>query len=323
MGFRFRRSFKIAPGLKLNLGKKSTSLTMGGKGLHYTVSSTGRRTASAGIPGTGLSYTTTTQSKKKQSRAAPKADPVPAAVQNVCPSPADQPESTPEMSPQSIAKKCCGCGLTSISLCLSIFLFLCTLVYLPSMASLLFLVAGVVLLPVPAIQNFLRKVFLGKRSLKAASAAILFVVGAMISPAADPPPTEPIPSVVPTAVISCTAEPTAVPTVEPTAVPTIAPTAEPTPTVEPTPTPTAKPTPAPTKNPAVKPAEQPAAKPAENPAPAPAANPDANSVKVWIPTNGGKKYHSRPGCSNMKNPKEVTQEEAIRQGFGPCKRCYG
>lgn len=45
-------------------------------------------------------------------------------------------------------------------------------------------------------------------------------------------------------------------------------------------------------------------------------------TRVWIPTNGGAKYHSNPGCSSMKNPKEVTISEAERQGFTPCGRCY-
>ena len=39
MGLRFRKSVKVAPGVKLNLNKKSTSVTFGGKGAHYTVSS--------------------------------------------------------------------------------------------------------------------------------------------------------------------------------------------------------------------------------------------------------------------------------------------
>ena len=50
MGLRFRKSIKIAPGIKINLNKKSTSVTFGGKGLHHTVSSTGRKTTSVGIP---------------------------------------------------------------------------------------------------------------------------------------------------------------------------------------------------------------------------------------------------------------------------------
>ena len=55
MGLRFRKSIKIAPGVKINLNKKSTSVTFGGKGVHYTASSTGKKTASVGIPGTGIS----------------------------------------------------------------------------------------------------------------------------------------------------------------------------------------------------------------------------------------------------------------------------
>ena len=54
MTVRFRRSLKIAPGIHLNFNKNSTSLSLGPRGAHYTMSSTGRRTVSAGIPGTGL-----------------------------------------------------------------------------------------------------------------------------------------------------------------------------------------------------------------------------------------------------------------------------
>ena len=43
---------------------------------------------------------------------------------------------------------------------------------------------------------------------------------------------------------------------------------------------------------------------------------------VWIPTNGGTKYHTHAGCSNMKDPEQVTQSEAESRGFTPCKRCH-
>ncbi len=43
---------------------------------------------------------------------------------------------------------------------------------------------------------------------------------------------------------------------------------------------------------------------------------------VWIPTKGGKKYHSNKGCSNMDGPDYVTKTEAESLGFTPCKRCY-
>ena len=58
MGLRFRKSFKVAPGVKVNLNKKSTSVTFGGKGAHKTYSSSGKKTTSVGIPGTGAYYTT-------------------------------------------------------------------------------------------------------------------------------------------------------------------------------------------------------------------------------------------------------------------------
>lgn len=65
MGLRFRKSFKIAPGVKVNLNKKSSSVTFGGKGVHYTVNSKGKKTTSVGIPGTGVYYTETSGSSKK------------------------------------------------------------------------------------------------------------------------------------------------------------------------------------------------------------------------------------------------------------------
>lgn len=46
------------------------------------------------------------------------------------------------------------------------------------------------------------------------------------------------------------------------------------------------------------------------------------TVMVWVPTNGGTKYHSRSGCSGMKDPVQVPLDRAIAQGFSPCKRCY-
>lgn len=49
--------------------------------------------------------------------------------------------------------------------------------------------------------------------------------------------------------------------------------------------------------------------------------PTTDSNLVWIPQNG-KKYHSNSGCSNMKNPSQVTQSTAEAQGYTPCKKCY-
>ena len=56
MGFRFRKSIKILPGLKLNLTHKGiTSASIGKPGASLNIGKKGTRT-SIGIPGTGLSY---------------------------------------------------------------------------------------------------------------------------------------------------------------------------------------------------------------------------------------------------------------------------
>jgi len=62
--FRIRRSVKILPGVRWNFGSKSTSLSIGGRGAHYTFGSSGSR-FTAGIPGTGLSYTDIHSSHKR------------------------------------------------------------------------------------------------------------------------------------------------------------------------------------------------------------------------------------------------------------------
>jgi endonuclease YncB( thermonuclease family) len=65
MGFRFRKSFRILPGIRLNLNAKSKSVRFGPRGLGYTVSTTGKRRITASIPGTGLSYSEVTNPKRK------------------------------------------------------------------------------------------------------------------------------------------------------------------------------------------------------------------------------------------------------------------
>lgn len=65
MGVRFRRSIKICKGAKVNIGKTGASLTLGTKGFHHTIHTSGKKTTSAGIPGTGLSYVSTSGNGKR------------------------------------------------------------------------------------------------------------------------------------------------------------------------------------------------------------------------------------------------------------------
>jgi tetratricopeptide (TPR) repeat protein len=59
MGIRFRRSIKIAPGVRLTVSKTGIGISAGVRGAHYSVHSSGRRTTSFGVPGTGISYVST------------------------------------------------------------------------------------------------------------------------------------------------------------------------------------------------------------------------------------------------------------------------
>lgn len=52
---RFRKSIKLAPGVRINLSKSGISTTLGGRGASVNIGKRGTRTT-VGIPGTGLSF---------------------------------------------------------------------------------------------------------------------------------------------------------------------------------------------------------------------------------------------------------------------------
>lgn len=56
MGFRFRRSIRLLPGVRLNVSKSGFSTSVGGSGLTLNLSKRGA-CYTVGLPGTGLSYT--------------------------------------------------------------------------------------------------------------------------------------------------------------------------------------------------------------------------------------------------------------------------
>jgi hypothetical protein len=55
MGFRFRKSIKLMPGVRLNIGKSGVSASVGIKGASVNLGKRGAR-GTVGIPGTGISY---------------------------------------------------------------------------------------------------------------------------------------------------------------------------------------------------------------------------------------------------------------------------
>lgn len=142
MGWRFRKSIKLAPGIKINIGKKGiSSLSVGPRGAHINAGKNGT-SLSTGIPGTGL-YNVTRLDKpagrgmtqcpycghnmRKQWDACPKCHyPLiqktaqqPAEPKNITPPPTDPPiidaEYT-EKKPQNLSDTKLGCGCLIIIL---------------------------------------------------------------------------------------------------------------------------------------------------------------------------------------------------------------
>jgi len=59
MSIRFRKSIKVAPGVRMSVSKTGVGASVGTRGARYSVHSSGRRTTSLGIPGTGVSSVST------------------------------------------------------------------------------------------------------------------------------------------------------------------------------------------------------------------------------------------------------------------------
>ena len=90
----------------------------------------------------------------------------------------------------------------------------------------------------------------------------------------------------------------------------------------------------PEPQPAPEPESQPAPEPEPQPAPSTPSTrkedssvtvPDSaqeGTIMVWIPINGGTKYHSKSTCSKMENPMHVSIDQAKENGFTACGRCY-
>ncbi|MEU7425967.1 DUF4236 domain-containing protein [Streptomyces sp. NPDC040750] len=78
MGLRINKSFKIAPGVRIRLGSKSSSLSVGGKAGRVTLNSRGRRTTTVRLA-PGVSYSSSRETRPKPTgtaTGAPAASPV-------------------------------------------------------------------------------------------------------------------------------------------------------------------------------------------------------------------------------------------------------
>lgn len=139
--------------------------------------------------------------------------------------------------------------------------------------------------------------------------------------AASPSPS-PEPSAAPTAAPSASAAHTSEPEPAPASdtASTPSPTTAPSPTPEPAPAPTPVPTTAPvTSTPSAQPSSGTGGTQGGGVS---VPSPESGGNLVWIPTNGGTRYHSHSGCSGMIDPIQVSVETALANGFTRCGRCW-
>lgn len=307
MGLRFRKSFKIAPGVKFNVGKKSVGVSVGGKhaGVSFN-SKTGAR-ARVSAPGTGLSYSTKLGKKVRQS---PRSKfPVYSESLNFGNdgggqppvSPPNHPFQSPEGIPPQKPSKKWNIPLILLS------------IFLPFVAiAVLWLYSGWR----DRYTDKFRKVLTGVLGIY----TIMLIVSAIVSP--ESPPTakaNAYPSSSMSSLISESPEPTLAPS----------PTLTTSPTPKPTPESTATPTPDPTKEPVATPEPTPTPKPTATPTPTPAPTstpPAISSQGKYVGSIESDKYH-RPSCRWVKKilpENEIwfdSAEDAEAQGYSSCGTC--
>lgn len=65
MGFRFRKSIRLLPGVRLNMSKTGVSASVGRRGMTLNIGR-GKAKTTVGIPGTGISYSSTSPTRPVQ-----------------------------------------------------------------------------------------------------------------------------------------------------------------------------------------------------------------------------------------------------------------
>lgn len=308
MGFRFRKSVKAGP-LRVNISKSGVGYSIGGKGLRYTKKAKGGTRTTTSIPGTGISYVKDSKQKRREktvkyhgkfettahSQSANKGSRKPDGAQGVTLAEVLLAWLLGGFGGHKFYRKKIGLGI-----CYFFTLGLCFVGWFGDAIWLTIQYAS-------AKQgSSVTKVH--KFGSYAATALCVVILGGCGGGGSAPTPTKPIETEA--IAISTTAT-------EAEALETAAPTAAPETTSPATEAPTFAPTTVPTTEPETEPATEPeqTAVPTTMPT-------EPKEEMVWIPTNGGTKYHRSPSCSSMSNPDYVTISHATERGFTPCKRCY-
>lgn len=194
----------------------------------------------------------------------------------------------------------------------SIILFVFSLSFFPSWAGGIFLIAGLISLPIEKVREFLASRGL-KGAVKWVLIVVMFFAGCVIAPTTPEDDTaEENPS------IEIQQEPQEEEKEEPEEEPQEEhqeePTPEEPPEEEPTPDTVTEP------KPDIQQEEPIASEPSDQPEQITSSEEEAGEKLVWV-SEDGNRYHDKSTCSNMENPWQVTVSEAEAMGRTPCGRC--
>ncbi len=190
MGLRFRKSVNFGP-FRVNFSKSGVGYSVGGKGARITKKAKGGFRATASVPGTGVSYTKDFGGKKSNAK---KQAAVPATETDFSYFQSDNGTNDNSGNPLELAPDTNNYPANPqppqkpkkhiLAWIFTVFLILCFFVYLPSFASVLFLLT--VFLVTPPLANF-RQRFNLKSSISCLVAAFTFFAGVMLAPVNDTP----------------------------------------------------------------------------------------------------------------------------------------
>lgn len=315
MGFRFRKSKKVGP-FRINMSQKGIGWSVGVKGLRYTKKADGGSRITASIPGTGISYVT--DSKKSSRKSQPK---IAAPDHKLL-------DQASTMGHSDFTPASSGSGSSGGS-------------KRPGHGCLWWVVA-ILFWPFSLSIWFWRSSLVSNKALKAGILAVAWVLIVLAGSASDDSASSSLPTASSGPASSMIAassevqeeenlpaestpasEPASSQDVEVQSETDSAPASsqesqEAAAASEPTAPAASESIPAVSSESAAAPAPVETAPAPVVTTPAPAQQ---QEVMVWISATGSK-YHSRSSCSNMKNPSQVTLEQAQALGLTPCKKCY-
>lgn len=315
MGFRFRKSKKVGP-FRINMSQKGIGWSVGVKGLRYTKKAGGGSRVTASIPGTGISYVTDSKKPRRKSQPEITAPDHKLLDQASTMGHSDfTPASGGSGSSSGGKRPGHGCLWWVVAILfwpfsLSIWFWRSSLVSNKALKAGILAVAWVLIVLAGGNSTDTTSPSLPVASSGPASSMI--AASSEVQEEEDPP-AESTPASEPASSQGIQEEADSIPasSQEPQKVAAAS---------EPAVPAASESVPAASSESAAAPA------PVET-APAPVvttpvpAQPQQQEVMVWISTTGSK-YHSRSSCSNMKNPSQVTLEQAQALGLTPCKKCY-